>query len=260
MSAYDLGLKGVTYMREGSREGVLSRIDDKRKEEVKITNGLATSKKPVLPRPVHLEGITYRTNTPVGEAFITINHNEYKEPFEIFITIGKSGSDIAAMAEALGRMVSLNLRLSGSLSPKERIRQVVAQLVGIGGARSVGFGKDKVRSLPDAVAKVLSMHYGFTVNGEVEDRQQVQTVNGNGNEYSKGNGISKTPIPAESENIKESEIIKIQQLALDGGRQDVFTESSTGLYDICPECGGGSLAYEEGCRKCYSCGYSECCY
>jgi len=35
-------------------------------------------------------------------------------------------------------------------------------------------------------------------------------------------------------------------------------DPATGLYDICPECGGASLAYEEGCKKCYACGYSEC--
>ena len=26
----------------------------------------------------------------------------------------------------------------------------------------------------------------------------------------------------------------------------------------CPECGTGHLAFEEGCRKCHVCGYSEC--
>ena len=29
-------------------------------------------------------------------------------------------------------------------------------------------------------------------------------------------------------------------------------------YDICPKCGEATLVYEEGCKKCYSCGYSEC--
>ena len=28
--------------------------------------------------------------------------------------------------------------------------------------------------------------------------------------------------------------------------------------DLCPECGHGTLVFEEGCQKCYSCGYSEC--
>ena len=28
--------------------------------------------------------------------------------------------------------------------------------------------------------------------------------------------------------------------------------------DLCPECGQATLVNEEGCRKCYSCGFSEC--
>ena len=249
MAAYDLGLKGVTYMRDGSREGVLSRVNDKRNELSKEENGFVAQKNPVvskLPRPLHLEGVTYQIETPVGKTFITINHNEYKEPFEVFITIGKSGSDVAAMADALGRMVSLNLRLAGGLSPKERIRQVVAQLVGIGGARSVGFGKDKVRSLPDAVAKILAMHYGFAINGRVEDKKG-------------GNGVSKNGESQTQVKLGDNEdVVKMQQLGIMGEDRGVFAESGTSLYDICPECGGGSLAYEEGCRKCYSCGYAEC--
>ena len=32
------------------------------------------------------------------------------------------------------------------------------------------------------------------------------------------------------------------------------------IYDLgtCPECGTGHLAFEEGCKKCHVCGYSEC--
>jgi len=246
MAAYDLGLKGVTYMREGSREGVLSRIEDKKKEEPKVQVNNFVSK-PVAPRPMSLSGVTYKMETPVGHTYITINHNENQEPFEVFMTIGKVGSDVAAMADALGRMISLNLRLTDGLSPRERIKQVVAQLIGIGGARSIGFGKDRVRSLPDAIAKVLSMHYGFALNGKVEDKP---LANGSANGHSNGNGH--TP------KIVEPEVVKMQQLAIDGGSSSVAQDTSTSLYDLCPECGGGSLAYEEGCKKCYSCGYSEC--
>jgi len=28
--------------------------------------------------------------------------------------------------------------------------------------------------------------------------------------------------------------------------------------DMCPDCGLATLVYEEGCQKCYSCGFSEC--
>ncbi|MDO8621053.1 MAG: adenosylcobalamin-dependent ribonucleoside-diphosphate reductase [Candidatus Levybacteria bacterium] len=253
MAAYDLGLKGVTYMREGSREGVLSRIEEKPKEVIKPKE--VVFKEPVTPRPMQLEGVTYQVESPVGKTYITINRNQNGEPFEVFLTIGKSGSDVAAMADALGRMISLNLRLSGGLSPREKMKQVVAQLVGIGGARSIGFGKDKVRSLPDAVAKVLAMHYGFAVNGNVVDK--VVLSNGNGHTLGNGNGTN-----GSGRKIEQTEeyidVVKLQQLALVGGATGVMNDPVTGLYDICPDCGSGSLAYEEGCRKCYSCGYSEC--
>ncbi len=252
MAAYDLGLKGVTYMRDGSREGVLSRIDDKKKEEPKMEINNFPQPRPVVPRPMSLSGVTYKMETPVGHTYITINHNENQEPFEIFMTIGKTGSDVAAMADALGRMISLNLRLTDGLSPRERIKQVVAQLIGIGGARSVGFGKDRVRSLPDAIAKVLSMHYGFALNGKVEDKPLVNSnANGNGLMNGHANGSAKQNL------VVEPEVVKIQQLAIDG-RETAALDTSTSLYDLCPECGGGSLAYEEGCKKCYACGYSEC--
>ncbi|MBI3092800.1 MAG: adenosylcobalamin-dependent ribonucleoside-diphosphate reductase, partial [Candidatus Levybacteria bacterium] len=241
LAAYEMGLKGVTYMRDGSREGVLSRVLDHKKEETK-------AEKPVLPRPFMVEGVTYQSKTPVGEAFVTINHNQHKEPFEVFVTIGKSGSDAAALAEALGRMISLNLRLAGGLAPRERIKQIIAQLIGIGGARSVGFGENKVRSLPDAVAKILARHYGFRVNGLVEEKQG-QAPNGllNGRVE---NGEKKTE-------AEEKGVVVLQQLTL-GPSVQAEEMAGTHLFDICPECGAGSLAYEEGCRKCYSCGYAEC--
>ena len=263
--AYDTGLKGIAYMRDGSRAGVLTRKEEAKPvaEEIKVQTSL-----PVLPRPVMVEGVTYGTDTPVGKTYITINHDENKQPFEVFITVGKSGSDVAAMADALGRMISLNLRINGALAPRERIRQVVAQLIGIGGARSVGFGENKVRSLPDAIAKVLSRHFEFRVNGMVEDKKPEPTVNHNGNGHN-GNGVDahltnghNQPIAADAapkEEIK-GEIIKIEQLTLQtpNGTLSVTEGTATGLYDICPECGGASLAYEEGCKKCYACGYSEC--
>lgn len=241
MLAYDKGLKGVTYMRDGSREGVLSRIDDK-KETV-----AATLPKEYVraPRPMMVEGVTYKTQTPVGDTFITLNHDQNGEPFEIFITIGKTGSDLAAMADALGRMISLNLRLAGNLPPRERIRQVISQLSGIGGARSVGFGENRVRSLPDAVAKILAKQYAFKVNGVVEDKLAP--------------GVQ-TPVetaPADAPTEQKEEITVLQQLPLQEGIT-VDTGPKTNNFDICPECGESSFVYQEGCGKCYACGHSEC--
>lgn len=258
MAAYDYGLKGVTYMRDGSRQGVLERVEEKpKKEEAPLVAPVqpALAIMPVVARPERIEGATYQTETPVGKTFITINHTDDKEPFEVFITIGKSGSDVAAMADALGRMISLNLRLNGMLPPRERIRQVVAQLTGIGGSRSVGFGVNRVRSLPDAIAKVLSQHFNFVVNGKVEDRKVINDVITKGEvpnapethvtHEETVSGSAQTPEPASS--------------SVSAGQQTMFAEkTNTNLYDICPECGVSAFAYEDGCKKCYNCGHSEC--
>lgn len=264
MAAYDYGLKGVTYMRDGSRQGVLERVDTKKKEEEKPKEESVQPALPmisVLPRPQKIEGATYQVETPMGKTYVTINHTDDKQPFEVFITIGKTGSDVSAMADALGRMISLNLRLNGMLSPIERIRQVVAQLSGIGGARSIGFGQNRVRSFPDAIARVLAQHFGFSVNGKVIDKKIEQEVlaqpalssNGMSNGHISVNtshdaiGATMAQMPVEEAATKQLPLTPPQAPA-----------PHTNLFDICPECGTASFAYEEGCKKCYSCGYSEC--
>jgi ribonucleoside-diphosphate reductase alpha chain len=263
--AYEHGCKGIAYMREGSREGVLVRKEEEKKEEQKVVIT------PTAPRPYMVEGVTYKTETPVGITYITINHNQDKQPFEMFITVGKSGSDVAAMADALGRMISLNLRLNAQLPPRDRIKQIVAQLIGIGGTKSVGFGGNRVRSLPDAIAKVLSAHFAFAVNGVVEDKHKATHANGNhynGASNGVSNGLSNGHLNSQAKThivtepitpSKKEEIVAMEQLTLSTESGNLSHDGlSTGLFDICPECGSGSLAYEEGCRKCYSCGYSEC--
>lgn len=220
--AYKQGLKGIAYMREGSRMGVLERVD-KKKEEEKKPEAPAYS---VKPRPMVVHGSTYRINTPVGVAFITINTNggNPPEPLEVFINISKPGSDISAMAEGLGRTISLSLRFASHLPALQRVQEIVNQLQGIGGARTLGFGKDKIRSLPDAVAKVLSMHYGLGAHAKKEEKKDEAKL-----------------------------VTEVTQASL--------IEAAPGtakLFDLCPSCGEASLAHEEGCKKCYGCGYSEC--
>ncbi len=259
MAAYDMGLKGVTYMRDGSRQGVLERVDEKPKaaeatvaqEEVKPTIPVT----PRIPRPSVLMGVTYKADSPIGKIYMTINENEKREPFEVFINHGKSGSDLMAMADALGRMISFVLRIHSPVPARERMREIVSELSGIGGSRSIGFGENRVRSLPDAVAKVLAKHFQFRVNGKVEDKQTIEAVHATpmGTATDVANGQANAiEVPAKDE-------VTLNQLSLpETGVAAVASTSSTGLFDLCPECGSGTLAYEEGCKKCYACGYSEC--
>jgi ribonucleoside-diphosphate reductase alpha chain len=107
-------------------------------------------------RPRVLRNITYQQATPSGQnVFITIGVDENGQPFEVFINYGRCGSDSAADLEALGRAISFALRLESSLPPIGRLRELADQFRHIGGGASIGFGNERVVSVPDAVAKVL---------------------------------------------------------------------------------------------------------
>ena len=251
MDAYDLGLKGITYMRDGSRQGVLERVEEKKEvkkeEETPIVPVPVT---PRMPRPMMLTGVTYKADSPSGKLYITINHDEKDNLFEVFINHGKSGSDLMALADALGRMISFVLRMHSPVSARERVREIVSELTGIGGSRSIGFGENRVRSMPDAIAKVLAKHCNFRVNGKVEDKTTM-TIQKN---YDTSNGHASN---GKSETVSLDDIAH-NQLPLPNTGVSAVSSSNTSLFDICPECGSGTLAYEEGCKKCYACGYSEC--
>ncbi len=209
---YDMGAKGGTVYRDGSRDEQVLEIkeEDKNKPSVEIR---------WRARPATLHGHTYRKDTPIGTAYITVNANGQSgnEPFEVFVNVGKAGSDVAADAEGLGRLISLILRMPSPLSPIARVQDIVAQLRNIGSGRAQGFGRQRVMSLPDSVAQVLAEHVGMN---------------------------SQQDLPGLPE-IDEGET-SITQLALPV------------KGDFCPRCGQATFLHIEGCRKCFNCGHSEC--
>ncbi len=244
--AYEQGCKGIAYMREGSRAGVLTRMDSAdAKALADKEKNIAPLGPEVKPRPAVLAGSTYRVDTPVGEAYVTVNTNGGNQPVEMFINVGKAGSDVTAMAEALGKIISLTLRMASPIAPMERAHKIASMLIGIGGARSLGFGENRVRSLPDAIAKVIDRHFGFfTKHADVP----IPATNGHTNGHAtNGNGQRKEPTVEPAE---QPLTVPAQQMLL--------TEKRMVTVDLCPTCGEASLVFEESCKKCYSCGYSEC--
>jgi ribonucleoside-diphosphate reductase alpha chain len=216
--AWELGCKGLTIYVTGSREKVVLETnetaaisDNGRGEPITLW---PESKKP---RPQLLPGKTYRIGTPSGTTYITVNENGNSQPFEVFIHTSKAGSETNAVAEATGRLLSYILRLSSPVSPRERLVEVVRQLIGIGGGRSLGFGPNRVLSLPDGIAQSLERYL---------------------NEGGAGKPTHGSEPPA--------------------SRQPAPGQAVMRIGDLCAECGQAAVVREEGCRKCYSCGYSEC--
>jgi ribonucleoside-diphosphate reductase alpha chain len=195
---------------------------DSSSELVRANGGLQPK---VRPRPYKRRGYTVSKATPSGTAHITMNEDEESQPFEVFVEIGKAGSDIKAMAEAMGRLMSLILRMASPVSPIERVREIVKQITGIGGARSYGFGKRRVLSLPDAVGQALAENFlGVSYGSEQGGQGSVMGVGG------------------QSREVPET----------------AHAEMTSGWADICPSCGDAAFVREEGCQSCHACGYSEC--
>jgi ribonucleoside-diphosphate reductase alpha chain len=171
--AWELGCKGLTVYVTGSREKVVLETEVTR--QARQRPYAAPAPTTVRPRPHCLEGATYHLGTPLGTAYLTININGDGEPFELFLNVGKAGSDTAAVAEAIGRLISLVLRIPSPLTATRRLQQVVKQLKGIGGGRPLGFGRDRVRSLPDGVAQALAEHLGM-VEPPDEEKEHVEQL------------------------------------------------------------------------------------
>ena len=217
---YELGCKGGTIYRDGSRdEQVLMLADEDGDHDTPVEQ--VTTPHKVYPRPKQLQGVTVSRKSPFGTAYITINRDEQGNPFEVFIMVGKAGSDLQADAEGLGRMISLQLRTTAPANRMEMLRLVVGQLSGIGGARTAGMGPQRIRSLPDVVASVLNQQFF-----EQEEPRQLDL-----------------PIHAESQAVTAA---------------TATLESHFRNADMCPECGTYTLIHAEGCRSCPTCGFSEC--
>ena len=225
LMAWETGCNGITVYRDGSKTTQVLNVSSTLKSKTEESVAELESQDTVASRPMVLRGRTYKMQTPVGEGFITINRDSGDQPFEVFVTIGKGGMHTMADAEAMGRLVSLSLKIARSskaVDPKTIAQKIVSQLRGIGGASTVGFGKSRVMSLADAIAKALSED--LAINESVWDDSTSE------------------PIP----------------LNLTFNGNDGIQPSASTYIDLCPDCGQAAFVYEEGCKKCYSCGYSMC--
>ena len=232
--AWELGCKGITVYITGSREQVVLETRSTADGKAEAENGLTLSpngqqlpiwQESKKPRPRFLKGYTYSIETPLGKTFVTVNENGGNQPFEVFVNTAKAGSEIAAHSEAIGRLISYLLRIASPVEPRKRLQTIMEQLGGIGGGRSFGFGPNRIRSLPDGIAKALD-EYLYIRHWENE--------------------------VTEEEWEQETPTLPISGLESRGKSTD------NPIGELCPECGQASLVNEEGCRKCYSCGYSEC--
>lgn len=221
MLAHELGCKGVTIYRDGSRDEQVLNIGKVNKKDNQDASP-KTEGRMVKERAKITHGRTIQIMTGCGKLYVTVNEDENGKPFELFSMMGKAGGCAASQAEAISRMVSTSLR--SGIEPKI----IIKHLKSIACHRPFGFGPDRVTSCSDAIARALESFISPPTLGIVKEPNIVE----------------------EQEQLE----IKIENSNVPGKHQ-----IARGSYigGICREC-GGPIEYEGGCMVCRSCGYSEC--
>lgn len=259
--AYESGLKGLAYFRDGcGRDQVLYRDDpmsdqakadlaskDARIADLEDRVAELTAPKPEWSRPDVLTGRTAKIATKFGSAYVTTNRDSAGRPVEVFINIGNSGEDVTAMGEALGRIISLALRKGATLGG------VANQLEGVGGMTNLTWNK----SIPHAVGEALTAENkrsqpGVSITFDAEAGTAV--LSGEITDFRINLGRD---VEGSFGGDLEGDFCSEKDADLDD-EDDYGDEEEEPRGLPCPGCGEPSLVREEGCAKCHACGYSAC--
>ena len=213
--AWETGCKAVTVDRDGSKSMQVLETGATKEEDVSEEGHLKVPRQ----RPVSVTGVTDRVRTGHGTMFVNITFDEEGHPFEVFATLGKSGSSDSAYLEAIARLSSMSLR--AGIDPE----QIIDQLKGITDVPAWD-GGTLVRSAPDAVALAMSRHLT-----KEDSRNNITSMAGNSAQL----GL----FPSSTTSLDTPDT----------------PDAPSGAK--CPDC-SGYLLHQEGCLSCLDCGYSKC--
>ncbi|HXF95554.1 MAG TPA: vitamin B12-dependent ribonucleotide reductase [Gemmatimonadales bacterium] len=261
--AYQLGCKGVTVYRDGSREmQVLSTGQTARKVQAQAAQTGVAAGAPedaqaklaeALGRIAELEAELERTRAQLHEAeaenlqrrakrsrpdLLRGTTRRIETPLgTMYVTItedekGQPFEVFISLGKAGGALMAdveaIGRLISLALRSGVPIKEVYRQLRGISSDRAVGLGPNKVMSVPDAI--------GIAIEKWMQEKQGIQQ-----------DLLAFPPTPAPVP--REVTVGQDGAAALRGPDQD--------FIGACPDC-GSQLAFIEGCAKCHVCGYSEC--
>ena len=227
--AVESGVKGVTVYRDGCRDvqpmalkGSTSRHQEDGPGETDDVDARTDDMDlQPIPLPEIMPSLRIRQMTPFGNMHVKVAIDfERGVEREVFAQLGKGGDVANSDLEAICRLLSLWLRVNGSLDT------ALKQLDGIGSSLTVPTKDGRIMSLADGLARALHRYVAAKEEYGLEALLlgRVST-----------DAIADTAPPKPTENHKAGERYKLK----------------------CPSC-TAILAFEEGCVKCYDCGFSQC--
>jgi ribonucleoside-diphosphate reductase alpha chain len=221
--SHQLGCKGITVYRDGSRSIQVLTVEAKKEKGQSAAKSVSPYSIAVpypKPRPEVIIGTTTKVTTGCGNLYITVNQDEEGNFFEVFTQMGKAGGCAASQLEAVGRLVSLSLR--GGIDTKV----IVEQLKGIRCPSPSWDKGKKIFSCADAIARVLEKR--------IVDQASIAKLE-----------TAQSPDEPLSEPVQESAVAIVTK------------KKSKSVVGVCVEC-GFALRHQEGCLVCDACGYSKC--
>lgn len=218
--AYELGCKGVTIYRDGSRGSQVLNIG-KVSKEAKSDEVPQAAPSPAQqqnrleprPRPAVTMGITEKVKIGCGNLYVTVNYDE-NGICEVFTNTGRHGG-CPSQSEATARLVSIALR-SGI-----DVQTIIGQLKGIRCPSTIRQPGMKVTSCPDAIARAIEKVMRSQNGGQMPSAVQ-----------------------------------EMERELNQGAQEEEMDHSIAGMR-FCPEC-GAPVVHEGGCVICRQCGYSKC--
>jgi len=228
--AYELGCKGITVYRDGSRdEQVLSTgtqssttnpdDDNEKKSYIPEANSIIPR-----PRPAVTLGVTEKIKIGCGNLYVSVNADD-KSICEVFTNTGRAGG-CASQSEATARLISIAMRSGISVDA------ILEQIRGIRCPACIRREGVNVTSCPDAIARVIKKYREDGLNG----------VNG-------GNGNS--TVGQENESVLSTGLGKTEKAVRRKAQVGVAVDNA------CPEC-AMPINHDSGCVVCVHCGYSKC--
>ncbi|MFO7154115.1 MAG: vitamin B12-dependent ribonucleotide reductase [Caldicoprobacter oshimai] len=266
--AYELGCKGVTIYRDGSRESQVLSVkpkedkpaEDKPREDKKEKSGSLTekiysrmkeqaeSKQPKItprPRPDVTMGFTEKVKIGCGNLYITVNYDE-QGICEVFTNLGRAGG-CPSQSEATSRLISIALR-SGM-----DVDTIIEQLKGIRCHSTLRQKGLKVLSCPDAIGRVLEKVVKLRLNNNLEAEELDIGSPDMVDRHSCLANCSLCSLKDVCNNpFRENGGIQL------GGTDSLVDDNPPQTKgQSCPEC-GATMEHDGGCVVCRSCGYSKC--
>ncbi len=160
--AFELGCKGVTVYRDGSRQmQVLSTGKTESKTQEEDTHRISPRVRPSV-----TYGRTEKIKTGCGSLYVTINEDE-NGLCELFARLGKSGGCASSQMDAISRLISLAMRAGVSTEA------ITKHLRGIRCPSPAWTENGVVLSCPDAIGLAIEHYVAWRQNGNGEHASEM---------------------------------------------------------------------------------------